>query len=182
MLLTLLVEDVRIDLLAQPSGVDADQLGDHPARERGVAGPQEVFGRLAVQNQVSERRPGQPLVLALAHDLGEPKVIVVACQLSAIKVDISELQVGDDGHRVTVSASAVHGGASSGGAPAFAASRPSTSASAVISAAEIPRRTWRSNDIAISRSRPNISSPAGVSSTTWMRRLASARRREIRPA
>src|SRR5207302_10197447 len=54
------VQDVAIDLLAEGSGIDAEQLGDLLARERGLLRPQEELAGLAVEGHVPERDPGEP--------------------------------------------------------------------------------------------------------------------------
>ena len=101
--LALLIEDVGVNLLAQPPGRHAEQVGDLPARKRGRSRSQEELGRLAIEHDVGQRRRGEPAELTRAEQAREPLVMDIARQIAAREVDARQVKLGHNGHGDTVS-------------------------------------------------------------------------------
>ncbi len=85
-----LVEDVDVDLLAQPAAGDAEQIGDLPPGEGRVPGTQEELAGLPVQHHEGERGPGQP---ALFPGRGQPLVVHLAHQVRRGVVEHRQVKV-----------------------------------------------------------------------------------------
>ncbi len=86
------VQDVGVDLLPQSAAGHAEDLGDLPAGEGGLPGPQEELARLPVQHDVGERGTGQP---ALLPDRGQPLVVHLTDQPRLGVVEHRQLEVID---------------------------------------------------------------------------------------
>ena len=91
--LALLIEDVRVDLLAQPPARHAEQVGDLAARKRRRPRSQEELGRLAVEHDVGQRRRGKPAVLTGAGQARELLVVGIARQIAASEVDAWQVKL-----------------------------------------------------------------------------------------
>src|SRR5213078_665962 len=82
-------------LLAQRARLDAEQLGDLHAGEGRRARAQEERARLAIEDDVAERRGRQPRARAkLAHRLVEARTP----QRGIHHVELRKLQLGDQWH------------------------------------------------------------------------------------
>jgi hypothetical protein len=88
-------EDVAAQLLGERAGLDAEDLGQLATWEGRGAAAQEQLGRLAVEHERSQRRGGQPALLAqLRHPGMEPGT----AQRRIGVVEHREVELGDQRH------------------------------------------------------------------------------------
>jgi hypothetical protein len=85
------VQDVPVDLLAQRSGVDAEQFGDLLARERGRPVAEEELAGFSVEGEIAQRRSGQPRGVREGGHVGDEPV---ATQLGVVGIDERQIEVG----------------------------------------------------------------------------------------
>jgi hypothetical protein len=100
MVLAVDVEDVAAHLLEQRPLGHLEHLRDLHAGEGGGASAEEEGGGVAVEDEVADRRAGEPAALAqLGHRLVEARPL----QLGREEVDLGQREVGDQGHRALFS-------------------------------------------------------------------------------
>src|SRR6266516_1650140 len=93
------IQDVRVDLLTQPSAGDAEYVGDLPARECSRLRAQEELAGLAVEYDQRKRRLGQP---PLAAHVSEPLVVDLPGQVGCHVVEDGQVQVSHGRHGSSV--------------------------------------------------------------------------------
>jgi hypothetical protein len=88
-------EDVAPQLLGQRPGLDAEDLGELAAGERGLLAAQEMLGGLAIEDDRAQRRGRQPAALG---ELGHPRMEGRAAQRRIGVVEDREVELGQRGH------------------------------------------------------------------------------------